>query len=145
MQLKNKSIDLTADTQTFRTSSLIERLKLVSSETTAVMNRGGIVPNRGGCLHGLFEASADQAPASVAIECGDRAWSYGQLEAEANRMARHLRAMGIGRGSFVGLSLDRSEWPVIAILAVLKAGAAYVPIEPGLPDDRLQYIAEASG
>ena len=59
-------------------------------------------------------------------------------------MARYLRSLGVGCGSFVGISLDRSEWPIVTILAVLKAGAAYVPIEPSLPDERLRYIAEAA-
>lgn len=96
------------------------------------------------CLHEIFEAQADKTPDAIALECGDRSYSYGDVEREANRLARYLVVRGIGVGSFVGLSLDRSEWPVIAILAVLKAGAAYVPIEPSLPNDRIRYIAEAA-
>ena len=78
---------------------------------------------------------------ATALECGNRVLSYGEVDSEANRMARYLRSLGVGCGSFVGISLDRSEWPIVTILAVLKAGAAYVPIEPSLPDDRLRYIA----
>jgi non-ribosomal peptide synthetase-like protein len=96
------------------------------------------------CLHEIFERQADQTPSAIAIECGPRRFSYAEVDAEANRLARLIRDMGVGRGGFVGISLDRSEWPIITILAILKAGAAYVPIEPPLPDERLRYIAEAA-
>jgi non-ribosomal peptide synthetase-like protein len=96
------------------------------------------------CLHELFERQADLTPTATALECGDRVLTYSGADAEANRMARYLRSLGVGRGSFVGISLDRSEWPIITILAVLKSGAAYVPIEPSLPNDRLRYIADAA-
>lgn len=100
--------------------------------------------NRALCLHEIFERQVDRDPTAPALECGDRVLSYGDVEAEANRMARYLRGQGVGCGRFVGLSLDRSEWPIIAVLAVLKAGGAYVPIEPSLPNDRIRYIAEAA-
>lgn len=96
------------------------------------------------CLHELFERQVDCDPTATALECRDRILSYADVDGEANRMARFLRELGIGCGSFVGISLDRSEWPIVTILAVLKAGAAYVPIEPSLPNDRLRYIAEAA-
>ena len=62
--------------------------------------------------------------------------------AASNRLARQLRSAGAGRGSLIGLCLNRSERPIIAILACLKAGAAYVPIDPTHPDDRVRYIME---
>ena len=95
-------------------------------------------------LHEIFERQADLTPSAIALECGERVMSYGEVEDEANKMARYLRSLGVGRGRFVGISLDRSQWPMITILAVLKAGGAYVPIEPSLPNDRLRYIAEAA-
>lgn len=97
-----------------------------------------------GCLHEIFEHQADRDPSRRALECSDRVWSYGAVEAEANRLAGHLRHLGVGPGNIVGISLERSEWPIITILAVLKAGAAYVPVEPSLPDARLRYIAETA-
>ncbi len=60
----------------------------------------------------------------------------------ANRLANYLRQVGIGRGALVGIAFDRSELPIIAILACLKAGAAYVPIDPGHPDERIRFIIE---
>jgi non-ribosomal peptide synthetase-like protein len=95
-----------------------------------------------GCLHALFEAQADAAPDAVAIVCGDKSWSYAEIEARANRLAHHLRARGAGPGKLVGLAFERSELPIVAILACLKAGAAYVPIDPGHPDERIRYIVE---
>ena len=97
-----------------------------------------------GCLHEIFELQADLDETAIALECMGRTLNYGDVEAESNRMARFLRTHGVGSGHFVGISLDRSEWPIITILAVLKAGGAYVPIEPSLPNDRLRYIAEAA-
>lgn len=96
------------------------------------------------CLHETFERQADLTPNAIALECGEVFLSYKDVENEANRMAGYLRALGVGAGQFVGISLERSHWPVITILAVLKAGGAYVPIEPSLPNDRLRYIAEAA-
>src|SRR5262249_39156525 len=67
------------------------------------------------------------------------------LERRANRLANHLRQLGIGRGALVGIAFERSELPIIGILACLKAGAAYVPIDPGHPDERIRFIIEEAG
>jgi non-ribosomal peptide synthetase-like protein len=95
-----------------------------------------------GCLHQLFEARADAAPAATAVVCDDRSWSYAEIEARANRLAHYLRARGVRPGKLIGIAFERSELPVVAILACLKAGAAYVPIDPGHPDERIRYIVE---
>ncbi|MEM7620065.1 MAG: Pls/PosA family non-ribosomal peptide synthetase [Pseudomonadota bacterium] len=96
------------------------------------------------CLHHIFEHQASIYPCRKALECADRSLSYSDVEALTNKMAHALREQGVKRGTFVGICLDRSEWSVISILATLKAGAAYVPIEPSLPDDRMRYISEQS-
>jgi amino acid adenylation domain-containing protein len=101
-------------------------------------------PRTFNCLHEIFEHQVGRDPTRRALECGERVWSYGAVEKEANRLARYLRGLGVGPGKFVGIALARSEWPMVAIIAVLKAGAAYVPIEPSLPDERLRYIAETA-
>ncbi|MGE8944426.1 Pls/PosA family non-ribosomal peptide synthetase [Leptospira interrogans] len=108
------------------------------------LSRSWIEPRPVTLLHEIFERQADMTPSAIALECAERVMSYGEVEDEANKMARYLRGLGVGRGRFVGISLDRSQWPMITILAVLKAGGAYVPIEPSLPNDRLRYIAEAA-
>jgi non-ribosomal peptide synthetase-like protein len=95
---------------------------------------------QGGCLHELFEAQADERGAATALICGDESLSYAELEIRANRLAHHLRRLGAAPDVLVGLCLDRSELPIIAILACLKAGGAYVPIDPAFPDDRIRHI-----
>jgi non-ribosomal peptide synthetase component F len=97
------------------------------------------------CLHELFEQWADRTPGAPALVCGEVALSYAELDARANQLARYRRSMGAGPGTFVGLCFDRSELPIVAILASLKAGAAYVPLEPGHPDERLRFIAGEAG
>ena len=100
------------------------------------------------CLHRRFEAAVDRAPEAVALSFpGEAAESltYGELEGRANRLARHLRAAGVRPGDRVALALERSPEMVAALLAVLKAGAAYVPLDPASPADRLAFILADSG
>ncbi len=96
-------------------------------------------------LPALFEAQAARTPDAAALVCGERTWSYADLDAVTNRMARWLRAHGARRGSFVALHFERSELPIMAILAILKSGAAYVPIDPSYPTERIEHIATELG
>ncbi|HEX8907179.1 MAG TPA: condensation domain-containing protein, partial [Longimicrobiaceae bacterium] len=93
-------------------------------------------------LHGRFEAQAAARPDAVAVTFGDEKLTYGQLNRRANRLARRLRALGVGPESRVGLCAERSPELVAGVLAILKAGAAYVPLDPGYPAERLAYLAE---
>ena len=96
------------------------------------------------CLHELFETQVDARGQATALVCDDLALSYAELESRANRLANFLRSLDLGPGSFVGLFLERSEIPIIVILACLKSGAAYVPLELMHPDERISFIvAEA--
>jgi non-ribosomal peptide synthetase-like protein len=88
----------------------------------------------------LFEAKSDQFPSNIAVYFGEESWTYRQLEQRANQLARYLRTQGIGPGSLVGIYFNRSEKPIIAILATLKAGAGYVPIDPATPPERVRQI-----
>ncbi|HEX5760628.1 MAG TPA: non-ribosomal peptide synthase/polyketide synthase [Thermoanaerobaculia bacterium] len=95
------------------------------------------------CLHQLFEARAAQAPQAVAVvEAGGKWISYGELNRRANRLAHHLRALGVAPGSLVGVHLERSLAMVTAVLAVQKAGGAYVPLEVSWPAQRVHGILE---
>ncbi|MCK7622969.1 amino acid adenylation domain-containing protein [Streptomyces sp. RS10V-4] len=96
-------------------------------------------------LHRLFESTCDRAPTATALECGGQRLSYARLDARANQLAHHLRALGIGPGSRVALLVPRSVEMYAALLAVGKAGAAFVPIDPAAPADRVAFIAADAG
>ncbi|MFB9907644.1 Pls/PosA family non-ribosomal peptide synthetase [Allokutzneria oryzae] len=93
------------------------------------------------CLHEVFESQAASTPDAVALTCDGRELTYSELDRRSNRLARLLRERGARPGSFVAVHFDRSELPVIAILACHKSGAAYVPIDPAYPEGRIRHIA----
>ncbi|APR77526.1 Malonyl CoA-acyl carrier protein transacylase [Minicystis rosea] len=96
------------------------------------------------CVHELFEAVADATPEAIAVVSGSTRLTFRALEERANRLARHLRRHGVGAESVVGLCHGRSVDIVVGILGILKAGAAYVPLDPSHPPARLaQILAEA--
>jgi non-ribosomal peptide synthetase-like protein len=95
-------------------------------------------------LHQIFERQAANAPEATALLCAQVRVTYGELDARANRLARFLRTQGIGCGVSVALLLPRSKDLYVALLAVLKAGAAYVPLEPDYPSERVRFILDDS-
>ncbi|HLG74219.1 MAG TPA: condensation domain-containing protein, partial [Chloroflexota bacterium] len=90
----------------------------------------------------LFERQAERTPGGVALACGDERLTYVALNERANRLARHLTRRGVCPGALVGLSLGRTPDMVVALLAVLKAGAAYVPLDPAYPQERLRFMVQ---
>ncbi|HEX7182940.1 MAG TPA: amino acid adenylation domain-containing protein [Thermoanaerobaculia bacterium] len=96
-------------------------------------------------LHRLFEQQARQRPDQPAVTCRGRSLTYRELDEQANRTARHLLACGVAPGQNVGVIFERSVDLVAALLAVLKCGAAYVPLEPDYPAARKAYILATSG
>ncbi|WP_051065436.1 non-ribosomal peptide synthetase [Nocardiopsis potens] len=94
------------------------------------------------CVHALFEAQADRTPGAVAVRSASTEWTYEELDARANRLAHLLIAAGAGPETAVGVCLGRSEHMPVALLAVMKAGAAYVPIDPGYPEARKRFMLE---
>jgi amino acid adenylation domain-containing protein/non-ribosomal peptide synthase protein (TIGR01720 family) len=92
-----------------------------------------------------IEIMAAKVPWAPAIFCGEQDVSYGTLNAAANRLARRLRHRGIGPDQLVGLAVPRSPEMIVALLAVLKAGGAYLPLDPDYPDDRLLHMIRDSG
>lgn len=94
------------------------------------------------CIQRLFEQQVVQTPEAVALIQGDQTFTYAELNQRANQLAAILVAHGIGPESFVGLSLPRSFNLFVAILAILKSGAAYVPLDPAYPMARLIYILD---
>ncbi|MDI1433384.1 non-ribosomal peptide synthetase [Polyangium sorediatum] len=101
------------------------------------------------CIHELFEAQAARTPDATAVvfdaagpddERGSL--TYRALDERANRLAHHLRALGAGRGALVALCVDRSLEQIVAMLGVLKAGCAYVPIDPAYPEERKAFLLD---
>jgi amino acid adenylation domain-containing protein len=91
-------------------------------------------------LPALFEQQVQRAPDAVALVCADQRWSYAELNARANRLAHHLMAAGIGPESLVALALPRTAELIVSLLAILKAGAAYLPLDPAYPAERLAFM-----
>lgn len=96
-------------------------------------------------LHGLFERQAALTPGRIAVECAGRAVSYGRLNEATDRIARRLREAGAGPGAIVGLLAERSPALLAGIYGILKAGAAYLPLDPAHPADRIAYSLTDSG
>ncbi|KER83336.1 hypothetical protein GW16_14875 [Xanthomonas arboricola pv. celebensis] len=97
------------------------------------------------CIHELFEARATEAPDATALRFEEHDLSYGELNAQANRLARHLREQGVAPGVQVAICVERSPEMVVGLMAILKAGGAYVPLDASYPADRLaSMLADAS-
>ncbi|MEU5092044.1 non-ribosomal peptide synthase/polyketide synthase [Streptomyces sp. NPDC021356] len=105
----------------------------------------GGTPTPARSLAGLFEERAAQAPDAVAVTCATRSLTYRQLDERADRLARRLVAHGAGPERFVAVCLPRGLDLVVALLAVVKSGAAYVPVDPGQPEERIAYILKDTG
>jgi amino acid adenylation domain-containing protein len=97
---------------------------------------------RHAAVHELFERQAALTPEADAVEFGEERLSYGELNERANRLARHLRRLGVGARALVGLCVERSAEMVVGMLAVLKAGGAYLPLDPSYPLERLSLMLE---
>ena len=127
------SVDVLDDGEHARLDEIGNRAVLTQSAPTPVS------------IPALFAAQVARTPEAVAISCGERSWTYRELEEAANRLAHLLAAQGAGPGQCVALLLSRSVEAVVAIVAVLKTGAAYLPIDPGLPAARIGFmVADAA-
>ncbi|MDQ2815337.1 MAG: amino acid adenylation domain-containing protein, partial [Actinomycetota bacterium] len=102
-------------------------------------------PVPGVTLAELFEQRAARAADAAAVVGGGTELTYAELNARANRLARYLVTLGAGPGRLVAIAMPRTAEMIIAVLAVLKAGAAYVPVDPGYPADRVAFMLAESG
>ncbi|MEV7026875.1 amino acid adenylation domain-containing protein, partial [Kitasatospora sp. NPDC093558] len=108
-------------------------------------SRGAHLPFEDTCLHTLVERHAARTPDAIAVVCGDVELTFHQFDERANKLAALLHGNGIGPGSLVALPAGRCADSVVAMLAVLKAGAAYLPFEPTHPEERLRHVLRDSG
>ncbi len=92
----------------------------------------------------LFEAEVERAPEAVAVIFGEQQLTYRELNERANQLAHHLRGLGVGPDTLVGLCLERSLELIVGLLGILKAGGAYAPLDPNYPPERLAFMLEDS-
>ena len=97
------------------------------------------------CLHELFEGQAKRSPEAIAVASGDEQVTYRELNERANRLAHYLMRLGIGPEQVVGICLERSVELVTSLLGVLKAGGAYLPLDPDYPGERLEFVPGRRG
>jgi amino acid adenylation domain-containing protein len=100
------------------------------------------LPGTGGCIHELFETQAQMRPEAIALVHEGQVLSYAELNQRANRLAHHLRALGVGPDTRVVVLMERRLETVVAMLAILKAGGAYVPLDLASPPGRLAYMLQ---
>jgi amino acid adenylation domain-containing protein len=123
----------------------LSSLQLASPEELAQLEVWGAGPSiavPSATVHQLFEASARSMPKAPAVLAKADSATYDELNRRANRLAHHLLALGVQREDRVAVCLDRSVELLVALLAVLKAGATYVPLDPAYPADRLAFMLE---
>ncbi len=135
--------EITADID--RRISDLDGLSSEDRDALVAAGRGRVIPQRGITIHEWIEERAAAAPEATAVVFQNRELTYRDLSVQSNRLARWLQHRGIDRRSLVGIHLDRSERMVVAVLAVLKTGAAYVPLDPRYPADRLSFMIEDAG
>ncbi|WP_279608557.1 non-ribosomal peptide synthetase [Burkholderia gladioli] len=124
----------------------IERIDLLDADERRLLlqtwNATGADYPRHRCVHELVEDRAGQMPEAIAVVAGDEQLSYGELNARANRLARHLVKLGVGPDIPVAVCVERSVAMVVALLAVFKAGGAYLSIDPAYSSARLAHILD---
>src|SRR6201997_78543 len=126
----------------------IGRLEILSAEEGRTLLHEWTATARalpGATLPQLFAAQAAAAPDAVAVVFAGEQLSYGELDARANQLAHHLRALGVGAESVVGVCLERSLELVVALLGILKAGGGYLPLDPEYPAERLAFMLADAG
>jgi amino acid adenylation domain-containing protein len=109
-----------------------------------IQTKGDVMHSHRRCIHWSFERQAAEHPDAIAVVAGASTVTFDALNAQANRLARHLRALGVGPDTRVAIFADRSPDMIAGILAVLKAGGCYVPLDPTYPTERLRFMLDDS-
>jgi amino acid adenylation domain-containing protein/non-ribosomal peptide synthase protein (TIGR01720 family) len=127
-------------TQTMNPSISLAAFK--QRHTLLTSNRAQTEYLQDACIHQLFEIQADRTPNAVALTLDDELLTYRQLNCRANQLAHYLRGLGVGPEVLVGICAERSLDMLVGVLGILKAGAAYVPLDPSYPQERLAFMLE---
>ncbi|CAM2068744.1 Amino acid adenylation domain-containing protein [Sulfidibacter corallicola] len=132
-----------------RPSALVDRVPLLDEaerlRQAQTWNRTEAAFDSGATIHGLFASQVARTPERIALSCDDRHLTYATLDRRANRIAHVLREMGVGPDTLVAVCLERSIEMVVTMLAVLKAGGAYLNLDPDYPEERLTAMLADSG
>ncbi len=104
-----------------------------------------VYPEADMCLHHLVEEQVAKSPDALAVLLGEEQLTYHELNARANQLARHLRSLGVGPDSLVGICLERSIEMLVGVLGILKAGGAFVSLDPAYPNKRLSFMIADTG
>jgi natural product biosynthesis luciferase-like monooxygenase protein len=118
-----------------------------AEERTRLLETWGTAPRelrQGQTIHQMIAAQAARTPEAVAVAFEDRQMTYRELDVAANRLAHKLRSLGAGADTLVALCCERSLDMLVGMLGILKSGAAYVPLDPAYPGDRIEYMLEDS-
>lgn len=118
----------------------IERERLL-----AISSGGGIPPAPDDTVHGVFARQAKDSPQAIAVEAGERRWTYAQLAQKSRSVRAALIAAGVNPGERIGLALERSPEAVAAVLGILEAGCVYVPLDTTLPAERIGFMLNDAG
>jgi amino acid adenylation domain-containing protein len=138
-------LEAIADDPNARVSQLCMLAGAERHEQLVLWSGASPVTQHEGLVHELFEAQAAKTPDASALLFGGERVTYRQLDDRATALASRLRAAGVQPGDIVALYLDRSVDVILAMLGVLKAGAAYMPLDPSHPDERLAFMLRKAG
>ena len=128
-----------------RVVSAIPILAVGERDALLVTSRGSRLSQAPSCVHAMVEAQVDATPSAIAVADASNTLTYAELESRANKLAAHLRALGVARGDAVAICLHRDVALLVALFATLKTGAHYVPLDPDYPSDRLAFILADAG
>ncbi|BDI15507.1 hypothetical protein ANSO36C_13090 [Nostoc cf. commune SO-36] len=140
---KNKNELLVDERQTSLSENNLQRdylLKESQKHLLSECNRTQTDYHQQTCIHQLFEAQVEKTPDAIALIFNNQHLSYRDLNSRANQLAQHLQSLGVGTETLVGICIERSLEMIVALLAILKAGGGYVPLDSGYPQERLAFM-----
>jgi natural product biosynthesis luciferase-like monooxygenase protein len=152
LDIGDKGIELVANAAAYSNATLEEVARQLShwlrtGQLTSEGHRESSTSpfDRDLCIHDAIAAQVQRTPNRVAVECGDERLTYRQLDERATAWAEHLVRDGVKPGNIVGLNLERGADLVVAMLAVMKTGAAHLPLDPDYPEARIDFMVQDSG